>query len=622
MTQSLLLNKKGIALMHQLEPKLLWVSVSQGALEAIIPFLPFFFTSRILDLLMTGQFNQRLLAYVVAALLINFVVSAIANGLAHTRESLIYRAMDKKEMLLNKKMIHMDYQFVEDITVQEKLSSIRVNEMTGGIGMFRLFGSTKDMVKHTITILIGLLFIIPLIRSQSTVQRFFINVDLPWLIVLFFLSLIGFIMIVLYVNKWSLERFNNFIQDGVQINNLMGAIYPILNNFRSGKEIRMYHQGPIYESFFKKSEYQVEKTMGDINQTVNRVSVISVVLSYLILSFTYLWIIGKTLNGAISTGAVIQYTGASSLLIREMPAFLEKLTEFINNSVGLEQLFDFLDMKSTRHQGTLPVEKRLDNQYTLEARNVSFKYPGTDQFILKDINLSLSAGEKLAIVGMNGSGKTTFIKLICRLYDPTEGQILLNGIDIRKYNEQEYLSLLSVVFQDFHLYGFELGENVATSSEIDEDRIVTSLNHSGFSKRLASLKDGLKTYLYKEYDENGIEVSGGEAQKIAMARAIYKQAPIVILDEPTAALDPLSEYEMYTRFADVTGSRTTIYISHRLSSCRFCDSIAVFDEGRLVQLGSHQELVRQSEGKYYDLWQAQAQYYQKDETGQVQEILI
>ena len=218
-------------------------------------------------------------------------------------------------------------------------------------------------------------------------------------------------------------------------------------------------------------------------------------------------------------------------------------------------------------------------------------------------------GEKLAVVGMNGSGKTTFIKLMCRLYDPTEGEILLNGVNIKKYDYDEYLAVFSVVFQDFKLFSFSLGENVASGADYDVDKVMGSLHQSGFGERLATMPEGIKTSLYKDFDENGIEVSGGEAQKIALARALYKDSPFIILDEPTAALDPIAEYEIYSKFNEIVGDKTAIYISHRLSSCRFCDKIAVFDNGQIVQRGSHDELVADESGKYYELWHAQAQYY-------------
>lgn len=212
---------------------------------------------------------------------------------------------------------------------------------------------------------------------------------------------------------------------------------------------------------------------------------------------------------------------------------------------------------------------------------------------------------------MNGSGKTTFIKLLCRLYDPTEGEILLNGIDIRKYNYTEYLSIFSVVFQDFHLFAYQLGQNVAGQIDYNSRQVKDCLSKSGFSQRLSCLPHGLDTYLYKNFVQEGVNISGGESQKIALARALYKDAHFIILDEPTAALDPIAEAEIYSKFNDIADNKTAIYISHRLSSCRFCDEILVFHQGHIVQQGSHNQLVEDKNGKYHQLWQAQAQYYTK-----------
>lgn len=213
---------------------------------------------------------------------------------------------------------------------------------------------------------------------------------------------------------------------------------------------------------------------------------------------------------------------------------------------------------------------------------------------------------------MNGSGKTTLIKLLCRLYDPTEGEILLNGVNIRTLSYREYLDVFSVVFQDFGLLALTLGQNVAASEEVDRARAEECLRLASFGDRLDTLPEGLDTYLYRKYDENGVEISGGEAQKIALARALYRSSPILILDEPTAALDPVAEFDIYSHFDQMIGNRTAIFISHRLSSCRFCKDIAVFDDGHLIQRGSPEELLADPHGKYHELWYAQAQYYQED----------
>ena len=242
---------------------------------------------------------------------------------------------------------------------------------------------------------------------------------------------------------------------------------------------------------------------------------------------------------------------------------------------------------------------------------MSFRYPGRVDWALKNVSMKFKVGRRLAIVGENGSGKTTFIKLLCRLYDPQEGEILLNGIDIRKYNYRDYMQIFSVVFQDFQLLSQPLGENVAGSAKYDRARATKALMDAGFGDRLAAMPKGLDTMLYKDFAEDGVEVSGGEAQKIAIARALYKDAPFIILDEPTAALDPIAEAEIYEKFNAISGDRTAIYISHRLSSCRFCDEIAVFSDGQVIQQGTHETLLAQETGKYAELWHAQAQYYIK-----------
>ena len=279
------------------------------------------------------------------------------------------------------------------------------------------------------------------------------------------------------------------------------------------------------------------------------------------------------------------------------------------NTGYLDKTFEFLDIPNAMYQGSLTTEKRTDRRYEVEFKDVSFKYPGSDIWALRHVNMKFKVGQRLAIVGENGSGKTTFIKLLCRLYDPQEGQILLNGIDIRKYRYDDYMNIFSVVFQDFQLICQPLGNNVAGSMEYDRERVEKALNDAGFGDRLADMEKGLDTMLYKDLSEDGVDVSGGEAQKIAIARALYKDAPFIILDEPTAALDPIAEAEIYSKFNDISGDRTAIYISHRLSSCKFCDEIAVFHEGAVIQQGTHHNLVEDESGKYYELWKAQAQYY-------------
>ncbi len=315
------------------------------------------------------------------------------------------------------------------------------------------------------------------------------------------------------------------------------------------------------------------------------------------------------LLGTFPIGSVIKFAGSITGIFRSLQSIDANYRSISLNARKQASTLEMLQISDEMYKGKLPVEKRMDNRYEIEFRHVSFKYPGTNQYALKDFSLKLRIGERMAIVGMNGSGKTTMIKLLCRLYDPQEGQILLNGVDIRKFAQDEYINLFSVVFQDFKLLSLPLGQNVACSMDVDQSLALESLRQAGLAQRLGSLAHGLDTYLYQDIRDDGVEISGGEAQKIAIARALYKNAPFVLLDEPTASLDPLSEYEIYSSFDSMVGDKTAIYISHRLSSCRFCDDIVVLHEGRLVQRGSHETLLKEEKGKYYQLWNAQAQYY-------------
>ena len=227
---------------------------------------------------------------------------------------------------------------------------------------------------------------------------------------------------------------------------------------------------------------------------------------------------------------------------------------------------------------------------------------------MQDINIRINPKEKLLLVGENGAGKSTFIKLLLRLYDPTDGEILLDGVNIKTIDYDNYIKLFSAVFQDFHLYSFSIKENVAMSNRASDEKIDCILRKVGLGDKIDGLKNGINTSLHKNLDEQGFEPSGGEAQRIAIARALCKDAPIVVMDEPTAALDPRAEFEIYEQFNDMTTCKTAIYISHRLSSAKFCDKIAVFENSHITEYGNHESLINNN-GKYSELFNMQAEFY-------------
>lgn len=386
----------------------------------------------------------------------------------------------------------------------------------------------------------------------------------------------------------------------------------VLNNYRNGKEIRMYSQQSLIENQLDKalktnsnSWLRGYKNAMLPNFILQLVNILTEILMY---GFAVL----RAMSGMLSVGEVLAF----ALYFEKISAGVSELSD----SLGLlkitptfcKQYFDFLDIPDEKYKGTIPTEKRDDNEYEFEFKNVWFRYPDSADYTLKGVNMKWRIGEKMAIVGKNGCGKSTLIKLLCRLYDPTEGEITLNGIDIRKYRYEEYMALFSVVFQDSKLFSFSLAENVAVDTEYDAELVEDCVRRAGLSERLDRMENGIKTCLYKDFDENGVEISGGEMQKLCLARAIYKGSPFIILDEPTAALDPISEYEIYTKFNEIVGTRTAVYISHRLSSCRFCDEITVMSDGRIAERGSHDELL-ESGGFYSELWAAQAEMYRLKE---------
>ena len=374
----------------------------------------------------------------------------------------------------------------------------------------------------------------------------------------------------------------------------------------------MYDQNRICEKYNQSKEWTFGSNgffahlcRGPVGFYRAAASAVSVVFTGIVYGFVCL----KAWAGAFGLGLVTQYVASITKISGGMSKLVSTLGDMRNNAAFLALVFEFLDIPNPMYQGSLTIEKRRDRNYQIEFRNVSFRYPGSDNDALRNVNMKFEIGRRLAVVGMNGSGKTTFIKLLCRLYDPTEGEILLNGIDIRKYDYDEYRQIFGVVFQDFQLFSFPIAENVASKASYDSRLVKDCLDKAGFTERLAQMQDGMETYLYKDYDKEGVDVSGGEAQKIAIARALYKNAPFIVLDEPTAALDPIAEADIYSKFNEIAGDKTAIYISHRLSSCRFCDEIAVFHEGTVIQQGTHASLVADENGKYYELWHAQAQYY-------------
>lgn len=340
-------------------------------------------------------------------------------------------------------------------------------------------------------------------------------------------------------------------------------------------------------------------------------SVITNGLNIISQAVIYAVLILSVAGDKMTIGNFTLYLGLTSTFAASLNAFLNGIGNVKRQSMEVDDYRSYLDLDFEEKGDFLPLPS--GNDFKFEFKNVSFKYEGSDSYALKNVNLTLEPHKKLAIVGLNGAGKTTMIKLLLRLYDADEGEILLNGINVKRFKREEYYKLFSPVFQNVELFAFPFCENVsmATSELTDREKVVKCANAAGLEEKIASMPNGIDTELLKIQSEDGIDFSGGERQKLALARALYKNAPIVVLDEPTAALDALAEYQLYRSFDEIIGNKSAVYISHRLSSTRFCDSIAMFRDGELIEYGTHEELLNKK-GAYADMFEIQAQYYKKE----------
>lgn len=607
------LNNRVFRLFYKRYPQMLLSQLVNVVWTALTPYVGIFLSALIIDELAGNRNRERLQLLVLITLVAAAGISLVSALLSRWMETQNAGKELKAENILAEKMLDMDYESLDDSHTAELLSTIRQNMYGGGWGLFRGLASYEVLCSSVLTILGGISLTVSLFISRVPERGDSLTVlNEPWVVI----GVIVVMVAVTFIAPTLSNKAGSYYAknaDSHTLANRQFSFFGWLGCYRElAPDVRIYRQDKMCDRYNRNKEGTfgsnglfAHVARGPIGLYAAAGNAVSVLFTGVVYAFVCL----KALAGAFGLGAVTQYVASIMKVSNGMSSLVAAFGDMRNNAAFLELTYEFLDIPNNMYQGSLTVEKRRDRKYQVEFRNVSFKYPGSESYVLRNVNMKFDIGRRLAVVGMNGSGKTTFIKLLCRLYDPTEGEILLNGIDIRKYNYREYMDIFSVVFQDFQLFGLKLGENVASGVNYDRELVVDCLEKAGFSDRLAGMKNGTETYLYKDYDKDGVDLSGGEAQKIAIARALYKNAPFIILDEPTAALDPVAEAEIYSKFDQIAGDKTAIYISHRLSSCKFCDEIAVFHEGAVIQQGTHAELVADVTGKYYELWHAQAQYY-------------
>ena len=596
---------------HRYAPKLLLSTALYSAFSALAPYVPIYFSAQILNELAGTRSPERLTELVMLTIAVTAALAAVTALLRRWKEIHEHTVYHSDRFIQIDKMLSMDFQAADAPQTHTLLSQLRQNSNWFGRGLILPIWYLEKLIQPVFGILGAAALTVSLFTAQAPASAGgFTALNNPLITALALLLLLG----VTFLAPICQNKSTMFVVKSAELikgsNRFFLFNYFTMQDRSRALDARIYRQDRLLLHYAKEDLLGVSSPMakcarGPMGLWAGAAAAVSAVFTGLVYAFVCL----KAWAGAFAVGSVAQYVGAITALSGSVGTLVSTWGEFRANAVFLRQTYKFLDTPNEMYQGSLTTEKRSDRNYEIEFRDVSFRYPGAEDYALRHVSMKFRVGERLAVVGENGSGKTTFIKLLCRLYDPTEGTILLNGIDIRKYDYDEYIALFSVVFQDFQLLSFSLGQNVAAAVQYNPERAKACLQKAGFGDRLAQLPDGLETKLYKDFDEKGVQISGGEAQKIALARALYKDAPFVVLDEPTAALDPIAEMEVYEKFNEIVGDRTAVYISHRLSSCRFCDSIAVFDHGSIIQRGTHESLLQNEDGKYFALWNAQAQYY-------------
>lgn len=594
---------------YQIRKQYIWVLIGHAILQAIRPFIPIILSAKILDELLGDKDINKLIT--LAIILVGFML------ITHIISSyFIKKYNDESKMLINsyyfelsKKSMSMEYASIEKKETMDLLHQIE-GAANSWMAIWNIAEYMQKGMLAIIEIGIAVTLILTMLTGKATAivgELAFIQSNMA------VIALLAVLMLGLYLYSVIQAKIGETaakdMQSGIAGNRVFGYLFFwMTNNYEHGKDIRIYNAQDLLHSkikgFVKGNYHDCDEHY--VKPNVKHFSLLNLV-NVMILMAVYCFIILKAYVGAITIGTIFIQINAIMKLYDSVGSFLTQYNMLKAACEHFKYSIEFFELPESNKKG----KKHLDafDAYTFEFKDVSFIYPGTDTVVLDHIDLTIRSGERLAVVGMNGAGKTTMIKLLCRLYEPTSGTITLNGINIHDYDFDAYIKLFSVVFQDFQLFAFELDKNVATDNVINSDSLVEALKNAGLSNVIEDLNNDFKVPIGKNFDGEGRDFSGGEKQKLAIARALYRNAPVVILDEPTAALDPIAEYEIYTKFNTLVEDKTAVFISHRLSSCRFCHDIAVFHQGKIVQHGNHETLLQDSKGKYYELWNAQAEHY-------------
>lgn len=590
--------------------KLLWamdrkfpvIVILQGGLNALLFYLPVLLVARILDLLVYRENSADPVSIAVVGLVGIWLLKGVKALLEKEMKTRSYQIAMRFETLVPVNTLNISFSDLESDYAKEMRARI-LADRSWGSGFFGVADKFCNLCNSGFELLGSVIMLIPLAMQVSGSAAGKVAAALLFNIGL---AVVGASVYAKWYQKKESAAMNQMTQ--AEKNSRFwymdeggsGAI-----GAQSLKDIFMYRAKKMIQKTIDTEREGVRENVFNIARINSAGGLGTGMIQGILLCVSYYCVLALAIAGTITVGMVLRYAQAIFQACMSVSASIRLAGEFRTDVGRIASTLEYLNLEAEKTKGDSFTEM---TKGVIEFRNVSFRYPGTKELVLDHVSLKIEPSEKIAVVGKNGSGKTTLVKLLCRLYEPEEGEILWNGKNIREYDLREWQKIFAIVFQDYSLLSLTLGQNVAASVQYEAERAKEVLQLAGFGERLNKLKKGLETVVYPEYEQDGVSFSGGEEQKIAIARAIYKGGQICILDEPTAALDPVSESRVYESFDEIVKGKTAVYISHRLSSCKFSDRIFVLDNGKIAESGTHEALLSQN-GLYAQLWQAQAQYY-------------
>lgn len=574
-----------------LHKSVLVLCVVYAALEVSINLAQLFIAPKVLEKVEQTAPLTELLGTIV---LFSLVLIAL-NGLReYVNTNIIYGRIDIRTGIINDinhKACTTSYPNTRDSRIL-KMQENAMNACAGNSEPTEYIWTTLTSLLQNIA---GFLIYLNLLSNLNIVLSIIVAVT----------TAVGF-LVNRHVNKWVYSRRD----EAAELEKKMGYIRKKTESAVLAKDIRIFGLGPWLRSIYESTSNLYDAFIMRMEKRYIGACAVDVLLGVCRNGIAYLYLIDLALNNHLPASEFLLYFTAFSGFSQWVTGILNECAELHKESTGLSGVQEYLNLPEPfRFEGGIPVPKA--EAYELRLENVSFRYPDTEKEIIRNMNLTIHPGEKLAIVGLNGAGKTTLVKLLCGFYDPDEGRVLLNGIDIRSFNRREYYELFSAVFQEFSDLDITVSETVAQAvQDIDMDRVRDCIEKAGLTTAVEALPQGYNTHLGKKVYLDGVQLSGGQNQRLMLARALYKDGPILVLDEPTAALDPIAENDIYTKYSSMTAGKTSVFISHRLASTRFCDRILFLKDGVIAEEGTHESLM-QLGGGYAALFEVQARYYQE-----------